>query len=133
MVLHERKLVLDPNVFSDLTPAIIADLEKMGARQALDVLTGHMVRVLKERRKARKSAKARGRGGKLGGGVKRKEPGDVPFTTAPLPARSPTATTNNAAAPPPLPLNEDAIINIEDSDGEEPAAKKRKLASTGSQ
>ena len=60
MVLHERKLILDPDVFAGLTKEMLAELEKMGARAALAVLTNHMVRALKERR-------AKGRGKERGG------------------------------------------------------------------
>jgi hypothetical protein len=60
MVLHERKLILDPDVFAGLTQEMLAELEKMGARAALAVLTNHMVRALKERR-------AKGRGKERGG------------------------------------------------------------------
>jgi len=60
MILHERKLILDPDVFAGLTQEMLAELEKMGARAALAVLTNHMVRALKERR-------AKGRGKERGG------------------------------------------------------------------
>lgn len=60
MVLHERKLILDPDVFAGLTKEMLVELEKMGARAALAVLTNHMVRALKERR-------AKGRGKERGG------------------------------------------------------------------
>jgi len=60
MVLHERKLILDPDVFANLTKEMLVELEKMGARAALAVLTNHMVRALKERR-------AKGRGKERGG------------------------------------------------------------------
>ena len=60
MVLHERKLILDPDVFASLTKEMLVELEKMGARAALVVLTNHMVRALKERR-------AKGRGKERGG------------------------------------------------------------------
>ncbi|KAF7313571.1 hypothetical protein HMN09_00513300 [Mycena chlorophos] len=62
MVLHERTLILDPSVFSGLGAETLKDLEKMGARKALTVLAGHMVRILKERRAARSRGRGRGRG-----------------------------------------------------------------------
>ncbi len=117
MVLHERKLVLDPNVFSDLTKEIIADLERMGSRQALDVLTGHMVRVLKERRRAKKKGATRGRGAKAAGGLKRKEPGISPPVSGPVATPAPLNATAN---------DEDTIVIIDDSDAP-PMAKKRKV------
>jgi forkhead box protein K len=71
MILHERKLILDPDVFSELTPEMLSELERMGARAALTVLTGHMVRALKEKRasergKGREKGLRRGRGGRKG-------------------------------------------------------------------
>jgi forkhead box protein K len=79
MVLHERKLILDPDVFASLTKEMLVELEKMGARAALAVLTNHMVRALKERR-------ARGRGKELGGrrtrgaGGRARKAGQTQFT-----------------------------------------------------
>lgn len=58
MVLHDRKLILDPNVFGELTKDMLDQLEKMGAPTALQILTMHMIRVLKERR-ARERGKDR--------------------------------------------------------------------------
>ncbi|KIY73775.1 hypothetical protein CYLTODRAFT_416799 [Cylindrobasidium torrendii FP15055 ss-10] len=107
MVLHERKLILDPDVFSDLTPEILEKMEAMGARKVLEVLTAHMIRVLKERRKARKKATK-------SGSKKRKELGDVAGPSAP------------AAATPTIVEGDDMVIDIVGSD-DEPTAKKRKL------
>jgi hypothetical protein len=66
MILHERKLILDPDVFSDLSTERLQELEKMGAMATVKVLTEHMVKALKERRaknknkdkSAKKAAKA---------------------------------------------------------------------------
>jgi len=85
MVLHERKLILDPDIFAGLTKEMLAELEKMGARAALTVLTNHMVRALKERRakgrgKERGGRKPRGAGGR--GGLARKA-GQTQFTNVP--------------------------------------------------
>ena len=85
MVLHERKLILDPDVFAGLTKEMLAELEKMGARAALTVLTNHMVRALKERRakgrgKERGGRRPRGAGGQ--GGRARKT-GQTQFTNGP--------------------------------------------------
>ena len=85
MVLHERKLILDPEVFAGLTKEMLAELEKMGARAALAVLTNHMVRALKERRakgrgKERGGRRPRGVGGR--GGLGRKA-GKTSFTNVP--------------------------------------------------
>ena len=85
MVLHERKLILDPEVFAGLTKEMLAELEKMGARAALVVLTNHMVRALKERRakgrgKERGGRRPRGAGGQ--GGRARKA-GQTQFANVP--------------------------------------------------
>lgn len=74
MVLHERKLILDPDVFGELTKEMLEQLEKMGAPTALSILTGHMIRALKERRarergKDRNSRRPKGNG--KGGGPKK--------------------------------------------------------------
>lgn len=84
MVLHERKLILDPDVFASLTKEMLVELEKMGARAALVVLTNHMVRALKERR-AKGRGKERGRrprGAGRQGGLARKA-GQTQFTNLP--------------------------------------------------
>ncbi|KAF9008767.1 hypothetical protein BDQ17DRAFT_1397936 [Cyathus striatus] len=91
MVLHERKLILDPDVFSGLTKEMLVDLEKMGARAALGKLTDHMIRALKERRargrgKDRGARKARGTG--RGGAARKLPPGGSPFTNTPLERRT---------------------------------------------
>ena len=85
MVLHERKLILDPDVFAGLTKEMLVELEKMGARTALAVLTNHMVRALKERRakgrgKERGGRRPRGAGGQRG--LARKA-GQTQFTNVP--------------------------------------------------
>ncbi|TFK43235.1 hypothetical protein BDQ12DRAFT_731282 [Crucibulum laeve] len=97
MVLHERKLILDPDVFSGLTKEMLADTEKMGARAALVMLTGHMVKALKERRakgrgKDRGARRARGGGRSSGSAGRKAPPPGGPFTHAPLESRRPVAT-----------------------------------------
>jgi len=88
MVLHERKLILDPNVFGELTKEMLEQLEKMGAPTALSVLTGHMIRALKERRarergKDRSARRSKGVG--RGGAVKKTgSVNGAPFTKVPL-------------------------------------------------
>lgn len=90
MVLHERTLILDPDVFSGLTKERLAEIEQMGMRAALGLLTTHMVKALKERR-AKERGKGRERGtrrvrgtGKRGGSA---AAGGGPFTNAPLERR----------------------------------------------
>lgn len=88
MILHERKLILDPDVFAELTKEMLTELEKMGAREALGVLTSHMIRALKERR-AKGRGKDRGNRRPKGtgrGGAARKATvvTTAPFTSVPL-------------------------------------------------
>lgn len=82
MVLHERTLILDPNVFSGLTKERLLEIERMGARAALAVLTQHMVKALKERRKERNKDRANRKPK-----AKKCPPTAAPFTNAPLPNR----------------------------------------------
>ncbi|KAF8897244.1 hypothetical protein BD779DRAFT_1489800 [Infundibulicybe gibba] len=103
MVLHERTLILDPDVFSGLTKEMLSELEKMGARAALVVLTGHMVRALKERRaRGREKGKGASRRGRGGGPSGRRpgstKPGGPPFTNAPLERKDLGEAPNNASA-----------------------------------
>jgi hypothetical protein len=110
MVLHERTLILDPNVFSGLTQERLGEIERMGARAALAVLTQHMVKALKERR-AKERGKDRERKGKKS---KKSPPGQAaatasaggPLTNAPLDrpmqAAHSTSATPTLAAPQPV-------------------------------
>ncbi|KAI0254345.1 hypothetical protein BJV78DRAFT_1187094 [Lactifluus subvellereus] len=107
IVLHENQLILNPTIFSHLTPAQLRELEALGAQKALEILQGHIVRFLKERIKTEGRTRGRGRGKRTRGGAaagnaaagtqpEKKEkppPGTGLFTTAPLPPRS---------APPPM-------------------------------
>lgn len=85
MVLHERKLILDPSVFGELTKEMLDQLEKMGAPTALQILTMHMIRVLKERR-ARERGKDRAARKPKGNGPNRRAAvvTSGPFTKVPL-------------------------------------------------
>ncbi|CAK5275759.1 unnamed protein product [Mycena citricolor] len=113
MVLHERTLILDPTVFNGLGTDTLKELEKLGARKALAVLAGHMVRVLKERRALAARGRPRGRG--------RPKPG-MPGRSAivPLAAVGVPETTG-------LGLADSPLIIVDDSDGEsQPAPKRQK-------
>lgn len=97
IVLHENTLILNPSVFSHLTPEQLKELEALGAQKALEILQSYIVRFLKERIRGEKDgARGRGRGRsrtKRGGaGPGRGGPpahangsASSPFTTAPLP------------------------------------------------
>ncbi len=156
MILHERKLILDPDVFTGLTPEMLTELERMGARAALGVLTGHMVRALKEKRarereknKDKGAKRSRGpRGSRKGAGSKSSEPPGSPFTKAPLEKRDvgsaetetingklngsmsqSTPGTHSQDGNPIAPPADPGspIIVVVDSDDEGPAMKKRKV------
>ena len=103
-------LILNPDVFSHLTPEQVKELEALGAQKALQILQSYIARFLKEQRlKKRDSGRGRGRGRgvvKRGRGAGRKpEDGDYPagetahgsadgnlakgpFTMTPLPRRT---------------------------------------------
>jgi hypothetical protein len=154
MVVHDKKLILDPGVFAGLAKEKLEELERMGTRAALPILTEHMVKVLKRRR-----AKERGKGRKRGTGKGVENTGTVgtPFTTAPLEPRKAaggaidsdtqmdanltvtgdTETVGTQAKPPvhvtipvpdPVPMEqEDVIVIVDDTDDEGPSAKRRKV------
>lgn len=171
-----RMLILDPGVFgpsllstgesisSTATDGVsvssegklsIKELEDMGATKAIEVLTGILVRVLKERRKAKAKTKegasagrgrGRGRGGsRVGGGN-----GRGGKTSAPAPANASPGNSNlsNPTTANPLipvlitqstqrPIGDAGspivVVDSDDDEGErekeEPAMKKRKVES----
>jgi forkhead box protein K len=152
IVLHENQLILNPTIFSHLTPAQLRELEALGAQKALEILQGHIVRFLKERIKTEGRARGRGRGGKrtrgagpgsAGAQTERKEkplPSTGPFTTTPLPTRSapplmdallPTPSPSggsetqvDADANPPSPI---VVVDDDDEPSDCPAPKRRRL------
>ncbi|OBZ76889.1 Fork-head transcriptional regulator 2 [Grifola frondosa] len=110
IVLHENTLILNPEVFSHLTPQHLKDLEALGATKALEILQTYIVRYYKERFKAG-GGRGRGRGksrrGRGGANGRGSTPGSVsaradthisgPFTTAPLPPRPPRPSPSQMA------------------------------------
>lgn len=133
MVYHEGKLLLDPKVFNSITGDILTSLERMGAAKAMEILAGHMIRVMRERRaRERKAARGRGRGKVAGKSKKDNANGPTaPFTTAPLPARGTSAAAQDKK-PPPTPASAavtepgSPIVVVDGSDDEGPAPKKRR-------
>lgn len=96
IVLHENTLILNPSVFSHLTPEQLKELEALGAQKALEILQSYIVRFLKERirgeKDGSKGGRGRGRGRSKRGGVGGSGRGGTPaggasgpFTTTPLP------------------------------------------------
>lgn len=152
MILHERKLILDPDVFSGITQDMLKELERMGAMAAVQVLTGHMVRALKERRaktknrdkSAKKAAKAAKKAAAVSSALvavgSSATPANVvaldvagtpalpppPVSIGTGPALTTALTVEDPPADPGSP-----IIVIDDSGDEAPAAKRRKLNDGG--
>ncbi|KAK7061497.1 hypothetical protein R3P38DRAFT_2829837 [Favolaschia claudopus] len=147
MILHERTLILDPDVFSGLSKEKLKELEDMGARKALGVLAEHMLRVLKERRaaaRARIRGRGRGRGlpkGRAGPPSSHEDPRSlppddgsgvrgekVPLTVVSPPPPVPIVSGNAAATHTGNGRADSPVIVVDDSDGEDmPAAKRRKI------
>lgn len=148
IVLHENQLILNPTIFSHLTPAQLRELEALGAQKALEILQGHIVRFLKERIKTEGRARGRGRGKRARGAApshagaqaerKEKQPqSTVLFTTTPLPTR--TAPPMDALLPTPSPSASDTqadaeaspsspIVVVDDDEPPDcPAPKRRRL------
>lgn len=121
IVLQDNTLILNPQIFSHLTPKHLQELEALGAQKALEILQGYIVNFYKEKLRA-EGARGRGRGrpkrGRGGPGASRGAAPSAgrgeggsnmtssPFTTAPLPPRTsqpyqPQLPT--PAASPPIP------------------------------
>jgi forkhead box protein K len=150
IVLHENQLILNPTIFSHLTPAQLRELEALGAQKALEILQGHIVRFLKERIKTEGRTRGRGRAkrmrgaasGSAGAQTEKKEkppPCTELFTTMPLPTRSvpppmdallPTPSPSGGSdaqvevdAGPPSPI----VVVDDDEPSDCPAPKRRRL------
>lgn len=115
MILHERTLILDPDVFGGLTKERLEGLEKMGTLAALQVLKDHMVKALKERRaKGRGRARERGSKRMKGSGKRAGEvgpPSGGPFTNVPLERRPAAVSTDGGD-----------ITAVTDGTGDKPVA-----------
>jgi forkhead box protein K len=144
IVLHENQLILNPTIFSHLTPAQLRELEALGAQKALEILQGHIVRFLKERIKTEGRARGRSRGKRSSAGTQAEKrekppPSTELFTTTPLPTRSapppmdallPTPSPSGgsdaqaeADTSPPSPI----VIVDDDEPSDGPAPKRRRL------
>ncbi|KAG1755998.1 hypothetical protein EDB19DRAFT_1902167 [Suillus lakei] len=96
IILHNNTLILSPTIFSHLSPEQLKELEALGAQKALEILQGHIVRYLKEKmtRGRGRTKRARGgRGGTPGSRDNKAPPPGGPFTTTPLPSRTPQPVT----------------------------------------
>ncbi|KLO12804.1 hypothetical protein SCHPADRAFT_915461 [Schizopora paradoxa] len=108
-------IILNPAIFSTLTPEQLKELEALGARKAIEILQSYIVRFLKVKIKTEGSkgkGKKKSKSSKRADGTKpadassssrktKAAPATGPFTTAPLSMRkapsSATATTNQPA------------------------------------
>ncbi|KAG7097255.1 hypothetical protein E1B28_004621 [Marasmius oreades] len=126
MLLQDSKIILDPSIFSDLTSDMLSALEKLGARQAIHVLTGHMTRVLKEREKRGKGKKKDKEGKKRDKDKSRKKDKDRMAVDVTGPN---TGAVGTETAPTPISRPESPIIEVDDDEDHGPATKRRKIAS----
>lgn len=123
MVHFDRKIIIDPDFFSSLTQETLHDIERKGAKAALQELTAHLIRIMKERRmkeRRERATRGRGRGGKAGGG-----PGRKSATPAEIAVPSSSSTD-----PQPMVVvvdDQSQDVNVVSDDPEEgPSAKRRK-------
>ncbi|KAM5534855.1 hypothetical protein V8D89_011410 [Ganoderma adspersum] len=142
IVLHENTLILNPEIFSHLTPQHLQDLEALGAQKALEILQSYIVRYYKEKLRA-DSARGRGRGRPRRGRGGATGRGSAPTgATAPTPSRAPnpaseaptssaegaSALASSAAAlEPPVDTPSPIVVIDDDSSPEEHVAKRRRL------
>lgn len=131
MILHEKKLILDPDVFSDLTPDMLIELEKMGARKALSVLTGHLVKILKARRKKEKKDKEKKKDKDKAAKALAKSAADTAMVVdapAAAAAAAIVASSSATAAQAEQATGESELVDIMgDSEPEGPTPKKRRI------
>ena len=147
IVLHENQLILNPTIFSHLTPEQLRELEALGAQKALEILQGHIVRFLKERIKTEGRARGRGRVKRTRGSApamqtEKHDKAPALFTTTPLAPRN-APPPMDALLPTPSPSGSDVqgeaetgpsspIVVVDDdepSDG--PVHKRRRLGMEG--
>lgn len=57
IALHNNTIILNPTIFSSLTSDQLKELEALGAKKAIEILQGYIVRFLKEKRKAESKEK----------------------------------------------------------------------------
>ena len=154
IVLHENTLILNPEIFSHLTPQHLQDLEALGAQKALEILQAYIVRYYKEKLKAEggrgrgRGRGRRGRGGPPGRGAtpagasaRTDTPSAGPFTTAPLPPRvpkpsgaqspsageAPLASASGPVDAPPTDAPSPIVVVDDDEPSDAPASKRRRL------
>ncbi|KAI0688564.1 hypothetical protein BC835DRAFT_1284423 [Cytidiella melzeri] len=104
IVLHQNSLILNPAIFSHLTPEQVRDLEGLGAQKALEILQGYIVRFYKEKLRAEGGrGRVKGRVKKLRGGAPQVSrpiaTGDGLSTTTPLPIRITPGSEGQTSTP----------------------------------
>ncbi|KAK7060247.1 Pre-rRNA-processing protein fhl1 [Paramarasmius palmivorus] len=141
MVVYDSKIYLDPEVFNGLSKDMLNTLEKLGASKAIQFLTSHMTRVLKEReslarkkkkeKKEKREKKKEKKGkGKDGAGEATATAGTTAMEVDTAVPATPTVSAIAIAAPE---RPESPIIIVDDDDDdttrrdEEPAPKRRKV------
>lgn len=148
IVLVDNTLILNPAIFSHLTTAQLSELQALGTRKTLEILGGYIKGYIKEMKKG-KNSKARGRPKKVrngapgsGGPPKAKaqdsstraastqDGGIAGIKSAMLPMSGTgngMGDTQDADAQSPIIIVDDADMDINVVDDDEPAAKRRKL------
>ncbi|KIP07722.1 hypothetical protein PHLGIDRAFT_89212 [Phlebiopsis gigantea 11061_1 CR5-6] len=144
IVLHQNTLILNPTIFSHLTPQQLRDLEALGAQKALEILQGYIVRFYKEKLRAEGGrGRGRGRGRRPRGGGSQGPPRPTApeglFVTTPLPERAgmQEAQQPSVSGTPPMASLQDErpdspVIVIDDDDDEDAPAPKRPRLDAGS-
>ncbi|KAH8113354.1 hypothetical protein DFH11DRAFT_1510596 [Phellopilus nigrolimitatus] len=88
IALHRDTIILNPVIFSSLTPEQLKELERLGAKKAIEILQSYIVRFLKEKRKSEGSKSK----GKKKNKVLKKKDGKDDTTTAASGADAGTAS-----------------------------------------
>lgn len=126
IILYEKKLILDPIVFAEITDERMHEIEKMGAKVAIQALTTHLTKVMKERRSRERRNRGRGRGGPSSRPTGRSSVGASLGAVA--------STIQPSHPPPPADSSvvdaESPFVVVDDSDDEAPASKRQKLLPT---
>lgn len=130
MVVHEGTLILNPTVFSHLTPERLKELEQMGTQKALETLQGDVARFLKAKMRPEGAGRGRGRGkAKARGGGRGR--GGLPIGKVIEGTGDSTSstTTTTAVAVDGVEATANGVVKREDEDvtTEEPPAKRVKL------
>lgn len=98
IVLHEGKLILNPNIFSQLTPDQLANLQTIPASQALQILQAFVVQHFKE--KMRRMAEEKNRAAALVAGTSGQGASGQPVANSSAAAKPPTAVNGTTPAAP---------------------------------